>query len=277
MRNLWIFISKYNAIFLFCIFFLISLAILISNNSYQRASSWNSSNEWIGRQYERLNDFKNYLRLKDINDSLSAENARLHNLIPQADSSLKNEKVKVVDTLSKQQYSYLAAKVINNSIRQKNNYITINRGYRHGIRKGMGVISPNGVVGFVLHVSPTFATVQSILHADTRISASLAESKAFGSLVWGSGNFDSKYAILQDIPNHIRVKKNERVVTSGYSLFPPGIPLGKVAETGLKGGDSFLNIKVELATNFAALSYVYVITNSAAEEQRQLEAQNKTE
>lgn len=277
MRNLWIFISKYNAVFLFCIFLIISLAILVSNNAYQRASSWNSSNELIAKQYERATDLKNYLRLKEINDSLSQENARLHNLIPQIDSNLKEGLTKVRDTITKQQYAYLTAKVINNSIRQKNNYLTINRGYRDGIRKGMGVIGPNGVVGIVLNVSPKFATIQSLLHADTRISANLLSSKAIGSLVWGSSNVNSRYAILQDVPNHIKVKKGEKVVTSGYSLFPAGIAIGTVAETGLKGGDSFLNIKVELSTNFAALSYVYVIVNSAAAEQLRLESLNKTE
>jgi rod shape-determining protein MreC len=276
MRNLWIFISKYNAVILFIIFFLISFGLLISNNSYQRASTWNSSNEWIGKQYQKINNVKDYLRLRDINDSLAAENMRLRNLIPQTDT-LKTTITTVTDTLGRKQYSYITAKVINNSIRQKNNYITINRGYKDGIRKGMGVIDPNGVVGIVLNVSPTFATIQSLLHSDTRISATLSKTNAFGSLVWGNGNFDAKYAILQDVPNHIKVKKGEQVITSGYSLFPAGIPIGKVVETGLKGGDSFLNIKVELATNFAALSYVYVVNNNTEAEQRKLESSNKTE
>jgi rod shape-determining protein MreC len=48
MRNLWLFISKYNAFFLLVIFFTISLILLINNNSYQRASVWNSSNQVVG-------------------------------------------------------------------------------------------------------------------------------------------------------------------------------------------------------------------------------------
>lgn len=278
MRNLWIFISKYNAVILFCIFFLLSLIILINNNSYQRASSWNSSNELVAKQYERIKELKNYLRLKNINDSLAAENARLHNLVPQTDSlSLKNQPKRVMDTVYGQQYTYLTAKVINNSIRQKNNYLTINKGLNDGIKQGMGVIGPNGVVGIVLNVSRTYATVQSLLHSDTRISASLASTKAFGSLVWGNGNFDSRYAILQDVPNHIKAQKNEKVITSGYSLFPAGIAIGRVVETGLAGGNNFLNIKVILSTNFASLSYVYVITDGGSEERKQLESQNKKE
>lgn len=141
----------------------------------------------------------------------------------------------------------------------------------------MGVLGPNGVVGIVLNVSPKFSTIQSLLHSETRISASIKNSNAFGSLVWGSGNFDSEYGILQDIPNHIKVKKGEKVVTSGYSLFPAGVPIGTVSKTGLKGGDSFLNIEVKLATNFATLSYVYVVKDSFGAEQKTLESTNKVE
>jgi len=277
MRNLWIYISKHNAVILFFIFFASSFLLLINNNSFQRASTWNSSNEWVASQYQKVQDLKDYLRLRAINDSLASENGRLLNLLPQRDSSKTKGLTKVVDTVSNQQYSYYTAKVINNSVRQKNNYITIDKGALQGIKKGMGVLGPNGVVGIVLNVSPKFATIQSLLHSETRISASLAGNRAFGSLVWGAGNFNSAYAVLQDIPNHLKVKAGEKVVTSGYSLFPSGIPIGTVSQTGVKGGENFLSIEVKLATNFATLSYVYVVNNAFGNEQKVLEAKNKTE
>ena len=277
MRNLWIYISKHNAVILFFIFFASSFLLLINNNSFQRASTWNSSNEWVASQYQKVQDLKDYLRLRAINDSLASENGRLLNLLPQRDSSKTKGLTKVVDTVSNQQYSYYTAKVINNSVRQKNNYITIDKGALQGIKKGMGVLGPNGVVGIVLNVSPKFATIQSLLHSETRISASLAGNRAFGSLVWGAGNFNSAYGVLQDIPNHLKVKAGEKVVTSGYSLFPSGIPIGTVSQTGVKGGENFLSIEVKLATNFATLSYVYVVNNAFGNEQKVLEAKNKTE
>lgn len=277
MRNLWLFISKYNAIILFVIFFLISAVILVNNNDFQRASAWNSSNELIAAQYQKIDNLKNYLRLNALNDSLSAENSRLRNMIATIDTNYRTEIKTVQDTVTNQQYRYITAKVINNSINQKNNYITIDRGSLHGIEKGMGVIGPNGIVGIVLNVSPKFATIQSLLHSETRISASLSRTKAFGSLTWGAGNSDSQFAILQDVPNHIKAKISEQVLTSGYSLFPSGIPIGRVVEIGLKGRDSFLNIKVMLSTNFATLTYVYVVKNNAEQEQKNLESLNKTE
>jgi rod shape-determining protein MreC len=273
MRNLWIFISKYNAFFFFIIFFVTSLVLFIRNNSFQRASVINSSNEAIGRAYETVNQVRHYIHLADENDSLAAENARLRS---QAKSAFYNDTLRqrtVTDSVAHQQYTYIVAEVVNNSIHHKDNTITINRGRRHGIAKGMGVICPSGIVGIVLNVSNNYATIQSLLHSDTRISACIKENNAFGSLVWGEETYDPKVAVLKDIPNHIVVKKGQHIITTGYSTrFPKGLPVGRVLRSGLKGGDSFLNIEVELSTDFSTLQYVYVIKNVLAQEQEQLEA-----
>lgn len=275
MRNLWLFISKYNAFFLLIIFFTISLILLIKNNSYQRASVWNSSNQLVGSAYERMNEFSSYLVLGKTNDSLAAENARLREQLKSSYFSDSIKQVTIRDTTLKQQYTYTVARVINNSVHQKNNYITINRGKKHGIEKGMGVTSSTGIVGIVLNVSDNFATVRSLLHTETRISASVNGN--IGSLVWGEGNYDPRFAVLKDIQSHLIIKKGSRVVTSEFSLFPQGTNIGYVVRTGTKSGDSSLNIEVKLDTDFATLQYVYVINNLLSKEQLSLEAQNKVE
>ncbi len=275
MRNLWLFISKYNAFFLLVIFFTISLILLVGNNSYQRASVWNSSNQLVGNAYERVNEFNSYLALRKTNDSLAAENTRLRNLLKSSyyDDSISQKTVR--DSTLKQQYTYTLARVINNSIHQKNNYLTINRGSKHGIKKGMGVTSSSGVVGIILNVSENFSTIRSLLHTETKISASVDGN--IGSLVWGDGNYDSRFALLKDIQSHLTIKKGARVVTSEFSLFPQGTNIGYVTESGTRDGSSALNIQVKLDTDFAKLQYVYVIINLLSEEQLALEAQNKVE
>lgn len=275
MRNLWFFISKYNAFFLLVIFFVISLIIFLGNNSYQRASVWNSSNHLVGSAYERINEFSRYMALGKTNDSLAAENARLRNLL---DPSFYNDSLRQVtvrDTLHKQQYIYTVARVINNSVHQKNNYLTINRGSRHGIKKGMGVISSNGIVGIVMNVSDNFATIRSLLHTETRISASVNGN--IGSLVWGEDDFDPRFATLKDIQGHLVIEKGAKVVTSEFSLFPQGTPIGVVSQTGSRGSNNSLDIDVKLGNDFSSLQYVYVINNILSEEQLSLEALNKTE
>jgi len=64
-------------------------------------------------------------------------------------------------------------------------------------------------------------------------------------------------------------------VTSGYSLFPEGIPIGKISSLHNKAGGSFLNMEVTLAVDFSKLQYVNVVDNKFAKEQEGLEAQQK--
>lgn len=274
MLNLWRFISRFNAFFLLVIYFSISIILLVRNNDFQRASTFNTSNQIIGSIYERVNGIEKYLHLSAVNDSLAKENVALRN---QLKSSFYNDSVtsrKVVDTVNHVQYEYIVAEVVNKSITARNNYITINRGAKQGIKKGMGVIGPNGVVGIVWNVSENFASIQSILHEDTRITSSIEGTPYFGPLVWNGK--DPNIVTLTDIPNQLQLKKNARVVTSGYGvIFPKGILIGHVLRSGIKGGGSFLDISVKLSTNFYALQYVYVIKNNLQKEQETLESANK--
>ncbi|MRX45722.1 rod shape-determining protein MreC [Pedobacter puniceum] len=274
MRNLWRFISNYNALFLFVIFFTTSIILLVRNNDFQRSSTLNSSSQIIGNFYQRYNNISKYLNLEAVNNSLARENALLRSKLPSAyfNDSLINKKV--IDTINKVQYEYIEAEVINKSITSRNNYLTINRGSKHGIKKGMGVIGPSGVVGIIWNVSENFSSIQSILHEDTRITSSIEGTPYFGPLIWNGE--DAQIVTLTDIPNQLNIKPKSRVVTSGLGvIFPKGIVVGTVLKSGVKGGGSFLDISVKLSTNFYALQHVYIIKNNFASEQLQLEAQNK--
>lgn len=274
MRNLLIFISKYNAFFLFLIFEVTSLIIYIKYNSFQKATFINSSNEVTGNIYGRVNKLNQYLALRDVNDSLVQENARLRGQLASAFYADTNVKHTVTDTIYHQQYTYVAARVINNSVNRANNYITINRGSNAGIAKDMGVICSSGVVGMVVSVSPHFATVRSFLHKDTKVSAMLVDTKDIGSMIW-SEDLGPNTGLLIDVPNHVKPRLGEQVVTSGFSLWPAGIPIGKISNLKAKGGGFFLNMEVALAVDFSRLQYVYVVNNKLALEQANMEEQQK--
>lgn len=273
MRNLWIFINRYNAFFLFVIFFTIGVVLTVNNNAYQRSVTFNSTNEVVGHAYERLNVFKKYMNLGAVNDSLATENAKLNTALIALQNldSAKNTVVK--DTTNKVQYTYLAARVIKNSITLRNNIITINKGSTDGIENGMAVISAGkGVVGIIRDVSPHLATIESLLNKDAKISVSIKSTKALGSLVWGDRNSDYRKAFIKDIPNHFKVKLRDTIVTSGFGSFPPGIPVGSVSNRGISTGDNFLTIEINLFNDFSTLQYVYVIKDKLAQEQKALES-----
>lgn len=272
MRNLWIFISRYNAFFLFIIFFGIGVYLTVKNNSYQRSVTLNSTNEVVGTAYERLNIFKRYLNLGMVNDSLAAENAKLKTTLLRLTTVDTATDKKVIDTVTNQQYTYLAAKVVKNSITLRNNVMTINKGSLDGIEANMAVISPQkGVVGFIRDVSDHLATIQSLLHKDTKISVVIKKNNAIGSLVWGDGNFDIQKAFIKEVPNHIKMNVGDTIVTSGYGKFPAGIPVGRLSKTNIATNDNFLSGEVNLFNDFGTLQYVYVIKDKLAKEQDILE------
>jgi len=130
-------------------------------NHYQRATYLSSANSVSGRAYEIKSGVSNYFQLNSVNNDLSDENLRLLNennilkmmLGTDAPNSL------VIDSTRK---SLQSARVINNSTNKRHNFITIDKGYKDGVKRDMGVISADGVVGIVKDASKNFASIKTL-------------------------------------------------------------------------------------------------------------------
>ncbi|WP_343689919.1 rod shape-determining protein MreC [Chitinophaga sp.] len=287
MRNLIIFLRRYFNFFLFLLLEVICLVLVFQNNDFQKTAYLNSANNISARLYERYNNVEYYFHLKATNDSLVKENARLHNMLRTSfdtvilDNIVKNDTLRQYGTdttrrvisTSVRRYLYKAAKVVNNSVTNPINYITIHRGSADGIRRNMGVVGPSGVVGIVRSVNEHYAVVLSLLSKGRNFgtSARLSRGKEMGMVRWHGG--EAGYATMEDVPKSVHLVKGDTVVTSGYSaFFPENIPIGYVESTEEvdKASTSF-NIRIRLATNFYNLQYVYVIDNLLQDEQKSLE------
>jgi rod shape-determining protein MreC len=273
MKNLLRFILEFHFFILFIIIETFSLYLVFQYNSYQRASFLNSSYAVSGYIYNYYNSFTEYLSLKTANKDLAKENALLHTNLKKSFKSNRILFQKINDSLYQQHYIYISAKVINNSINKQYNYLTLNKGRRHGIKPEMAVVSPNGIVGIVKDVSNNFSSVISVLNGNLKISTKIKKNNYYGSLVWEGKNFNQ--VVLNEIPFHIKINIGDTVITSGYSaIFPEGILIGRISDFHIKKGDDFYNISVKLSTNFKNLSYVYVINNLLKQEQINLEKIN---
>jgi rod shape-determining protein MreC len=228
----------------------------------------------MGSAYERLNVVKRYLNLGKVNDSLALENARLLTELTRLKQVDSTRTLQIKDSVYNEQYTLFSAKVIKNSTNLRNNFITINKGSLDGVTKDMAVISPrNGVVGFILDVSLHYATIRSLLNKDTQISVVLKKNNAFGSLVWGEGNFDSRKAYVKEIPNHFKINLGDTIITSGAGGFPKGIWVGRVNKTQISTGDNFMTLAIDLFNDLSTLQYVYLIRDRLAPEQKVLAQQ----
>jgi rod shape-determining protein MreC len=274
MYGLIAIIIRYSGIITFVILESICMYLAVQYNKNQREIYINSSNTLTGYIYQRYDKVMKYSALATISDSMAEENARLYARLGNAKFSdyLVRDSVLVKDSLNKikQQYTYIAASVISNSIALPNNYMTLNRGRRHGIEPGMGVITAKGVIGIVRNVSENFSEVMSILHQQSKTSASLKKTNYFGTMRWRDPSNILKMS-LETLPKHAEIHEGDTVQTSGYSyIFPEGIPIGKVDHYQVEPGSNYYSAQITLFEDLAHLRYVFVVNNLMLKEQEQL-------
>jgi rod shape-determining protein MreC len=270
MKNILLFVYRNHVFFVFLLLELVSFSLIVNNNTYHRGSMLSSSNQMVGNIYDLNNGITEYFRLKSINDELAVENAALRSLLKESKYISSSRIYGVTDSVSRQHYTYVPAKVINNSTDRRSNYLTIDHGILQGVEPEMAVISSNGIVGIVKDVSKNFASVISVLHKNSSISAKVADTEYIGSLVWGGG--DPKVAQLKDIPNHVQLAEGMLIQTSGFSsMFPSGISIGTIRSFNVKQGDNFYSIEINLLTDMSSVSMVYVVNNLMRLEQVELE------
>lgn len=270
MRNLFLFLWRYNFFIFFLLLEACCIYLIVQNSNYRRASFINSTNRVAAEVNSGVSAVTEYINLRTTNEALARQNATLRGLFPDVyyiDSALRRT---VSDTNYRQQYTFLTAKVVNNSVNRRSNYLTLDRGSLQGVKPEMGVICPDGVVGIVKDVSEHYCSVISFLHKDSRISARIRKNGYIGSMVWGGT--DDAHGQLTDIAKHVKLAPGDTIVTSSFSvIFPEGVMIGVIDRVNPETSDNFQDIDVKLSTPFASLSYVYIVGNLYKEEQRALE------
>ena len=272
MRNLIAFLKRFRVFLFFLTLQLIALSVYFSFISYPRSKFFNSANRISANVLRIKTSITQYLELKAINEELANENKKLAEQTPKYFISVDVKTAIIRDTIYKKSYERIPAKVINSTHIHQNNYFTINAGKLKGVEEGMGVISPNGVVGIVYSTSSHFAIVKSILTENINISAKLQKSKAHGLLKYTTLN--PLRVNLIGISNDINVSKGEKIITRGSGgNFPPGLLIGILENREEIEGKPMWNITVRLAQDMRKLNYVYVLKNIHQLELDELESQ----
>ncbi|HPT14202.1 MAG TPA: rod shape-determining protein MreC [Bacteroidales bacterium] len=269
MRNILAFIVRFHFLLLFILLEVVALAMLVNSTYFQQSAILNTGNAITGKFYTSASNITGYLKLRRTNELLSIENAILRQgsdisfLKSDTNTFWKN------DTLYRQQYNYIVARVIHNTVGKRNNYIMLDKGRRFGVEKDMAVITPNGVAGTVVSVSENFAWVMSVLNKHTRISARIRKNDQMGTVVWNGVN--PSVGTLNDIPAHVKLSRGDTIVTSGFSnIFPAGLMMGTINDFRVEQGEHFYIIPFSFSVDFNSLDYVYIVRNLMKDEQEEL-------
>jgi len=221
--------------------------------------------------FDHLGGISKYTNLRKANQDLAAENNLLRNQLDQYNLILSNNQIRRIDSLPGRLYTFTPATVVNNSVNKQYNYVTLNKGKKHGIRQEMAVISPTGVVGVIYGASSHYSTVISLLNRDFRLSSKIRKNDYYGSLYWTGDDY--QIATLGDIPYHVELALGDTIVTSGYSsIFPEGLMVGVISDFQQTEGNFYI-IEVKLSVDFKTLTHVNIIQNLLIEEQVNLENQ----
>lgn len=277
MRNLFNFILRNSHWLVAILLIAVSFYLVFTHNSYQRSVYLTSANSVTGWFYTTSNNISSFFLLKRNNELLLARNAELekryYGLLAQLEilSSIDTLEVKAfaVDTVVTPKFDFIPAGVVNLSFSGINNFITLNKGASHGIKRDMGVISQQGVVGVVANVSANFSVVIPVINPKFRMSAKLKNSENYGSVSWDGNNV--RQAQLQDLPKHELFHEGDTVLTSFSRIFPKNTIIGYVSDVGKSRDDNFNTFNIQLATNFYTLQDVLVIKDMYYDEQQSLE------
>lgn len=268
------FLYRIRALILFVFLEVLAIGLIVTNNSPQGAAFFNSSNQLVGNALKKQADIVQFFSLAEANEALTEENADIMKQLVALQSKPDSMAIPLDSTLAAT-FEFRGARVIANSLRFSQNYLTLNKGAKDGIKPGMGVFNSEGVVGRVKSVSENYAVAFSLLNTSLMISSKIKSSDVLSSVQWDGSN--SSEAKLLYVPRHVKTQEGDSVITSGFNaVFPEGILIGIISKVEPDKKDpNYLDLTVKLSTDFSKLTYVYLVENTKFNELDSLYSQSE--
>ena len=220
---------------------------------------------WISDRYLAIRDFltapRDLASLQQENQLLEAEVARLESQVIELQSQLGE--MEVLSALldfarANPQNQYMAASVIQRDPSPFLHYVVINRGSDDGLRRGMPVVTAQGLVGRIAAVTPSASRVQLITDPSSIVNIQLQPSEA-EAVMRGSTTGDLN---VDQIPQESEVNPGDLVLTSGLGGgFPDGILVGQISGVRSLATDIFQRASVQPVVDFSELDVILIITN----------------
>jgi rod shape-determining protein MreC len=143
--------------------------------------------------------------------------------------------------------------------------VQINKGRSDGLRVNQPVLTAGGLAGKVVEVSGGNARVALITDSTSAVSAEVMPGGEPGVV---KPEIGGKELILDFIPKNSRLKRGDQVVTSGFksgalaSLFPRGIPIGKIGQVEQDVLENFQRVRVHPYADLRRMDFVQVVTRA---------------
>lgn len=220
---------------------------------------------WLSSRFFAFQDFFNaptdIALIRQRNTELETELARL-----QAEIIALQQEVTEVEILSElldfaraqPENQYQAAEVIAQDPSPFLKYVIINKGSDDGLRRGMPVVTAQGLVGRIASVTANAARVQLIIDTSSSVNIRIQPSNTDAVLLGGlTGELS-----LDLIPQNAFVQAGNLVLTSGLGgNYPPNILIGQINNVRKEATDLFQSATLQPIVDFSRLEILLIITN----------------
>ena len=226
----------------------------------------------VNKRVESFIDF--FLRYEDVkaeNTKLILENLELEDKLRAYETMRQeNEQLRAMFDIKdrRTEYDYLGVNIIGSSGGGILTSYTIDRGSDAGIKAGMAVMTPAGIVGQVTEVASTWALVETLSSENVSIHVTTVENKANSGILRGhTGAGQAQQAKITYLPLDADIAPGNQVVTSGLGgFYPPDIFVGKVIKILEDKGELMKTAIIEPAAGFKSAQQLFVIIPKNSEE-----------
>jgi rod shape-determining protein MreC len=224
-----------------------------------------SAQTWLATRFQAIQNFvsapQDLARLRQENAALKSENSRLEAEIIALEQQIAE--TRILEELvgfkrSNPENISIAGAVIGRDTNPFMRYIIINRGSDDNVRRGMPVVTQQGLVGRIAAVSPQASRAQLITDPGSAVNVRIEASGAEAVL---QGQINGELS-LEMIPQSAEVNPGDLVLTSGLGgNYPPNILVGQVTGVRSLDFDIFQRASIQPVVDFSNLEIVLVITN----------------
>ncbi len=230
-----------------------------------------SAANWVS---DTLNAKSEVGRLRTDNEQLEARLAALQQ--DGIDNAHLRKLVGLDDSNGIDAYNPVTADVIGQDPTLWYQTIEVDKGSQDGVSDNDAVIGDDALVGKVSTVGPSFSIVTLLTDPTFGVSAEVQDGNGdIGVLLPQAGNPEA--LLLTDLSTTAPISSNQLVVTSGYtdpsdsalsSLYPPGIPIGKVSDFNEDTLSNDRQVQVTPSVDLRNLPFVQILTRATATTQR---------
>jgi rod shape-determining protein MreC len=237
---------------------------------FSSASDWFggsviSVQTWVASRYQAIQSFltapQDVATLRSRNAELESELARLQTQVIELQQQVTETQIlsALVDfSRANPENTYRAAAVIGRDPSPFLHYIIINRGSNDGIRRGMPVVTNQGLIGRVDAVISNGSRVMLITDPASQVNVRLQNSKIEAML---SGSVTGNLS-LDMVSQDVTIESGDVVLTSGLGGgYPPDLLVGQVLNVRKRDYELFQQASVQPVVDFTQLQIVLVITN----------------